>query len=372
MSYGLYDADLSYYARVPFYNLELMKLSSYYKRKRQIVSLSPTLSPQKYSHFIIRQDYPHELNTIPIDINEITFGGRVFDGKVYKPLPLDIEGTPPDVSLYDRVDYEFKIPDHIRSSFSILRRAEHVRLSLDGKTIWSDFEKQLRHASNTFGLICYDYNLGNVEGAREFITDLLPEITNYPNGRRIGMKFPVITTDPQEHISWLKIQPLNQFYSLQYNGLPTLDEVKEFVETSYHSTAYEQSTINVTAGTTYEKFITSDISTLFDLILDLRMHYIYLPLIYDRDFFVDYRWLQLMEYFQTFANYIKEKLRSKDYRIRVLPYESFYSYMRNQVNIYDIYKQGWPREQVSEVFQFVRENNYDLFKKFYEYTGEKK
>ena len=46
--------------------------------------------------------------------------------------------------------------------------------------------------------------------------------------------------------------------------------------------------------------------------------------------------------------------------------------MRNQVNIYDIYKQGWPREQVSEVFQFVRENNYDLFKKFYEYTGEKK
>ena len=44
MSYGLYDADLPYYP-IPFYNLELMKLSSYYKRKREIVGLSPNFSP---------------------------------------------------------------------------------------------------------------------------------------------------------------------------------------------------------------------------------------------------------------------------------------------------------------------------------------
>ena len=44
MSYGLYDADLPYYP-IPFYNLELMKLSSYYKRKREIVGLAPSYSP---------------------------------------------------------------------------------------------------------------------------------------------------------------------------------------------------------------------------------------------------------------------------------------------------------------------------------------
>ena len=58
MSYGLYDGDLQFYPQVPFFNLELMKLSTYYKRKRELVTLSTNFKPQMYSHFIVRQDYP--------------------------------------------------------------------------------------------------------------------------------------------------------------------------------------------------------------------------------------------------------------------------------------------------------------------------
>ena len=56
MSIGLFDLDMEKYCPVPF-NLELMKLSSYYKKKREIVSLSPAFCPAMYTQFIVRKDY---------------------------------------------------------------------------------------------------------------------------------------------------------------------------------------------------------------------------------------------------------------------------------------------------------------------------
>ena len=43
MSVGMYDMDMATYTLVPF-NLELMKLSAYYKKKREVVILSPFYS----------------------------------------------------------------------------------------------------------------------------------------------------------------------------------------------------------------------------------------------------------------------------------------------------------------------------------------
>ena len=56
MSIGLYDIDLITYFQVAF-NLELMKLATYYKRKREIVQLSPIFQPERYTKFIMRKDY---------------------------------------------------------------------------------------------------------------------------------------------------------------------------------------------------------------------------------------------------------------------------------------------------------------------------
>ena len=106
MSYGLYDADLPYYP-TPFYNLELMKLSSYYKRKREIVSLSPTFAPNRYTNFIVRQDFYSPQN-FPLLTGNVSYGGRVFDGEIYKPLPYEIEIMRPDKSLYSKVTGETK------------------------------------------------------------------------------------------------------------------------------------------------------------------------------------------------------------------------------------------------------------------------
>ena len=84
MIIGLYDADIIKYAHVPF-NLELMKLSSYYKGKMEIVSLSPFFSPDMYNKFIYRKDYydgyfPSEL----LKSEKIIYGGRAFNRVILK------------------------------------------------------------------------------------------------------------------------------------------------------------------------------------------------------------------------------------------------------------------------------------------------
>ena len=167
MSYGLYDADLPYYP-IPFYNLELMKLSSYYKRKREIVGLSPNFSPQRYNHFIVRQDFYNPYSHFKGQ--NVELGGRAFDGETYKPLPIEIERMRPDIGLYDRVKPN-QVKGYNKSALSTMRRAEHLRLSLDGKTIWKDFERQFRNEDKAYGVIFHDYNLNDVEGARVLIKE---------------------------------------------------------------------------------------------------------------------------------------------------------------------------------------------------------
>ncbi len=82
MSYGLYDGDLKLYPSVPVFNLELMKLSTYYKRKRQIVSFTPRFIPERYSNYLVRQDYPSP-KYLPYRKN-VVYGGRAYDGWKYK------------------------------------------------------------------------------------------------------------------------------------------------------------------------------------------------------------------------------------------------------------------------------------------------
>lgn len=101
MSIGLYDLDMKTYTHVPI-NLEIAKLSSYYKGKREIVAMSPSFYPSKYSKFIVRKDYEDGL--YPKDLskfNNVEYGGYAFSNGLYSPLPHDIEIQKPDFTIYE-------------------------------------------------------------------------------------------------------------------------------------------------------------------------------------------------------------------------------------------------------------------------------
>lgn len=91
MSVGLYDIDMTLYNNVPF-NLELMKLSSYYKKKREIVVLSPSFEPYRFSKFIMRKDYDDGRFPANIkDYNNIEYGGYALSKQQYISLDEAIE-----------------------------------------------------------------------------------------------------------------------------------------------------------------------------------------------------------------------------------------------------------------------------------------
>ena len=369
MSYGLYDGDMRFYGEVPFFNLELMKLSSYYKRRREMVSLSPSFNPNLYTHFIVRQDSLFPNSDIK-SVNNVSYGGRAFDGEKYKPLPLEIEVMRPDIELYNRIEASHTALK--KSSLSTMRRAEHLRLSLDGKTIWNDFEKQLRYESRRYGIIFHDYDLNELDDALNIVKDLLLEVFPTPSPRRVGMKYPVQLNSEEELVEWASLPPMGSYFYLQLNGIPTLKNIERLRELSRGTSALKQTSMNVTKNQNYETFIKTGIIELFEHILDLRRDRINFPLIFDKAFFVDSRWAEVLQLIKLFNNYIGNSILYNDYYKRVAPYESFYDFMKGRTKEHILFGSALSKTKVQELFQFVRENNYDLFVDFYEYYGEKR
>ena len=364
MSYGLYDADLPYYP-IPFYNLELMKLSSYYKRKKEIVGLSPDFSPQRYSHFIVRQDFYNPYTQWSPAPN-VELGGRAIDGETYKPLPLEIEMMKPDISLYGRLS-----PQHAKkygSALSTMKRAEHIRLSLDGKTVWKDFEKQIRHDSNAYGIIFHDYNLNSIENAKEIITDLLPRSIQHTLGRKVGMKFPIQVDNKTDMVSWLSLEPMGTYFSLCHNGLIDESYIPELVEVKSQSYAIQQASVDISNSFTTEQLLNGGLQRILRNIINLRSNQLVFPLIYNENILIDNDWKLVMK---LIARYNQHLVMSADtlFFKYTEPYETLYSYCKAAIKQYQIKEPLLTKESIQSIFQFVRENNYDLFKDFYEYRG---
>ena len=51
--------------------------------------------------------------------------------------------------------------------------SEHARLSLDGKTIWSEYPRQFKFLRSARNLMLHDYDLGQVEGSFEEVKKIV-------------------------------------------------------------------------------------------------------------------------------------------------------------------------------------------------------
>lgn len=366
MSYGLYDADLPYYA-IPFYNLELMKISSYYKRKREIVGLSPDFSPNRYSNFIVRQDFYNP--SIPFYRGKnVELGGRAFDGEKYKPLPLEIEKMKPDISLYNNAYVSNTKTKKYKNALSTMRRAEHIRLSLDEHTIWKDYDKQIRHDLGAFGIIFHDYNLNTIDGAAKFIKQMLPEWIAASNGRRIGTKFPIQVDTQTDLYEWLCLKPMGLYYSLQHNGLLDESYIPDLLEIKQEFKTTNQTSINISNSFTEEELINGGLQRILRNIINLRSHRLIFPLIYNENLLIDKNWNLVMKLIYYYNQHLVSS-NDKQYFKYVEPYETVFSFCFNFVKSSRNRDSFFNKENMIQIFQFVRENNYDLFKDFYEYRG---
>lgn len=369
MSVGLYDMDMSTYTLVPF-NLELMKLSSYYKKKGEIVVLSPSFAPERHKLFYLRKDYddgiyPPGLTTIP----NVNYGGLAFSNNKYSPLPMDIEICKPDPYIYEKMEGIIlnTTSGQREKIYKNMMEAEHCRISLDGKSIWEDYPKQFKYLAGARNIMFHDYDLGAIDGGFEEVKRILSKARTDGWATRVGMKFPVQVSDGQSLMNWSDLKPNSTFYSLRYNGVIDNDVFNDFVSVTKEKSIYSQLEYCVTASSSTEnEFITKYLQQIYRQVIISRSYRIFFTLRYEDGFFFDKNWERVIDLINFYHNSYKGKPTSK--YLKKIPDDTMYNFVINTSNQPHRYYSGkvMTKDEIREIFAFVREHCYPLFKDFYE------
>lgn len=362
------DADMSAYTLVPF-NLEVMKLSAYYKRKGEIVVLSPSFTPDRHQQFFYRKDYDDGEYPLGLArIGNVQYGGLAFSNNVYKPLPMEIEIMKPDTSIYGKMEQVImgtSSPQR-KKIFNNMMEAEHCRLSLDGKTIWEDYPRQFKFLKSARNLMLHDYDLGAVDGSFETVQKILARARTDGWATRVGMKFPIQVSDGQSLLNWSSLKSNSTFYSLQYNGVIDDDAFLEWVGKCKEKAVYSQMEYHVTAPW-YEPnhFVEVLLPKILRQIIISRSYRVFFSLKYDEGFFPDPRWEQVLRLFNYYHNSYSGVPQTSYYR--KISEDTLFDFAANSQNVpKNYYGDVLNTKQIREIFAFVRQQNYPLFKDFYE------
>ena len=369
MSVGIMDADMSAYLLVPF-NLEVMKLSTYYKKKGEIVVLSPSFTPHRNTKFIYRKDYddgdfPRGLLTY----NNVEYGGLAFSQNKYQPLPMEIERMRPDTSIYSKMESKILGPatSERRKIYQNMMTAEHCRLSLDGKTIWPDFTRQFRNLKEARNLMIHDYDLGAVADSFDTVKRLLARARTDGWATRVGMKFPIQVSDGQSLLNWATLRANSTFYSVRYNGVIDNDCFTEWVQRDYEKSVYTQMEYHVT-DVRYDEnhFTTNLLPQILRQVIFSRRYRVSFSLTYDEGYFSDPRWEEVIRLFNFFHSSFLGETEAVYYK--KIENDTLFDFAAHTMKRpYGSYgKDAMSIEQVRRIFEFVREHNYPLFKDFYE------
>lgn len=359
MSIGLYDVDFFKYHQVMF-NLEIMKLASYFKNKREITVLSPTFSPEKYSKFFLRKDFYD--GTFPSGLrnaNNLDYGGLAFTGNIYIPLDEDIERCKPDTHVYDRYQDLFKgtVKNHIAAYTSLVNNA-HLRLSLDGENIWEGFEKQISSAEKYNILFFHDYDLGSIKDAAETVEYLLKKYSKIRDSHaNLAAKFPIQCATYSEFEKWNKFVFNENFLTMQINQIMSDEELSDLMAKTSQAKSQRIKYRIADASSDKNDFIEKVLPKIFKQVIFCCNNHKQILLTIDDNFKIEETWRQLITLFNLYMSAAKSYTR--------VP--ALYKFCKSLKLKEDMYQTGiMCREEAQQIFLFVLEKDPELFKMFYE------
>ncbi len=368
MSVGLYDADMAAYTLVPF-NLELMKLSSYYKRKGEIVLMSNEFHPDRHQQFFYRKDYDDGI--FPKDLykyQNLEYGGLAFSNNKYIPMDEAIECMKPDTSIYNKVAAKMLNGRTLNKKVhDTMLTAEHCRLSLDGETVWPLYKKQFKDLPHARNIIFHDYDLGAVKGSFEEVQKIMSYARNDGWATRIGMKFPVQISTGENLLKWISLRPNSTFYAIRYNGVIDDKTFVEFINKNKERSCYAQLEYYVDASSSSENdFVKNYLRQIFRQIIISRSYRIDFSLKYSDDFFFDKRWARIIDLFNFYHKSLST-LPMGGY-LKKIGDDTLYDFAKATSNFPSNLYNGkvMTREEIKQLFIFVRDNYYPLFQDFYE------
>jgi hypothetical protein len=353
-----------------------MKLSSYYKKKGEIVVLSPSFTPERNTQFFYRKDYDDgEFPPNLLNAPNVEYGGLAFSNNKYYPLPIEIEKMKPDASLYQRAAGAILGDRPSRERQKIFRNmmeAEHCRISLDGKTVWPDYPRQFISLPSARNLMLHDYDLAAIDGGFETVQYILSRARNDGWATKVGMKFPARVSDGDNLLKWSSINTNSTFYSLRYDGVIDDEPFIEWVGRLRQKAVFNQIEYHITSSRYEENdFIENLIPKIFRQVIISRSHYVFFTLIYDDDFFTDKRWCDVLRLFNFYHNSLSGM--SQSIYLAHINEDTLFDFAKASDKIPRAWYQNkaMSKDEIREVFAFVRENHPSLFTDFYECNAKK-
>jgi hypothetical protein len=281
----------------------------------------------------------------------------------------------PDTSIYAKAEsLMMNAPGREREKkkiFQNMMEAEHCRLSLDGKTIWPEYYKQFHFLPAARNLMIHDYDLGAVEGSFEVVQDILNRARKDGWATKVGMKFPVCIRDGQALLNWSSLNSNSTFYSLKYEGVIEDEYFNQWVGSCRQRAVYSQMEYYITP-TWYEpnQFVKEMLPKILRQVIISRSYRIFFTLKYDEDFFSQCGWCEVLDLFNYYHNSYANEIEAK-YLVK-LPDDTLFDFAANTSETpYAHYGDVFTKSQIREIFAFVRQYNYPLFKDFDECTARK-
>lgn len=177
MSVALYDADFVAAPNTTPYNIQLMKLSTYYKRRKEIVVFLTDISKYYLYNKIIyfQNNLSLDIPSIIGQIDNIEYYGRAFSHQ-YQYLGDEVEKSEPDVYIYSKYHLKNVSTTDDKNHYFVLQNAMHVQLSFDGKTL----NPFLPQEPSTVNFYCiHDYSFLYIDGWREWIKMMMHDKRKY-------------------------------------------------------------------------------------------------------------------------------------------------------------------------------------------------
>ncbi len=221
ISTGLIDHDALSNKKDFFYDLDIMKLASYYRTKREITKL--LLIPSEYSQYtrtyFIKNRFDYKTYDKIFKDSRILYRGYAFAPEGYNPLPDDIELSKPDITIYDTyLKFNDSLPNRREPHLHALQEDCHARLSTNGE----DCNVDLNHIyyKESDNICLHDFNVLSLKGWKETLDNF--------KDKMIKIRFPPIT-DKAENVKYIlenyKIQSENHLILSSECGLNEINDI---------------------------------------------------------------------------------------------------------------------------------------------------
>lgn len=222
MSTALIDQDCLTNKKDFYFDLDIMKLASYYRAKKEITKL--LLIPSEYTQYtrtyFIKNRFNYKMFGQLFRDPRIIYRGYAFAAEGYDPLPEDIEKANPDATIYDTyLHFNDKRSGHSIDYMSTLNEICHARLSTNGTTCNIPISSILYKDSD--GLCIHDFNILALTGWKEVLDEC--------KDKRLRTRFPAMTSNIEDVVYLLTNYKIFNENHLVLTGLLSAEQRAEII-----------------------------------------------------------------------------------------------------------------------------------------------